>query len=178
MLQLPEAFGSAYVGETFSCTLCANNELEEGDGTKTVSGVKINAEMQTPSVPTGIALDLTSSSTDRDSGSKMELGESVQSILRFELREEGSHTLVVQVAYTETQMAGEGQPTSGRVRTFRKLYQFVAQQMISVRTKAAAVQSLGGTPRYALEAQLENLGDSVLSLEVRGWTVCMRDELR
>lgn len=121
--------------------------------------------MQTPSVPTGISLELITSEKHQKSPT-LKPGDSVQSILRFELREEGSHTLVVQIAYTETQLAADGQPTSGKVRTFRKLYQFVAQQMIGVRTKAAPVPSGGARPKYVLEAQLENLGDSALSLEV------------
>ncbi|KAL1842987.1 hypothetical protein VTJ49DRAFT_3464 [Mycothermus thermophilus] len=61
ILNLPPSFGSAYVGETFSCTLCANHDVPEGaaaatgggggggGGAKTIRDVRIEAEMKTPS---------------------------------------------------------------------------------------------------------------------------------
>lgn len=75
-------------------------------------------------------------------------------------------------------MGTDYQASSGRVRTFRKLYQFVAQPCLSVRTKASELPSVevenkslgpyGRTKllRYALEAQLENVGDSAVVLKV------------
>ncbi|RMZ66170.1 DUF974 domain [Pyrenophora seminiperda CCB06] len=162
-LKLPEAFGSAYVGETFSCTLCANNELDPSDNTKVISGVRIQGDMQTPSNPTGSPLDL-SGLTDEDEGTSPGPGESLQRILRFELKEDGNHVLAVTVTYTETAL-GEGKAASGRVRTFRKLYQFVAQQLLSVRTKAGEMGRQNGSSRYLLEAQLENMGEAAVCLE-------------
>jgi hypothetical protein len=143
VLNLPEAFGSAYVGETFSCTLCANNELDASDTTKAVSGVRIQGDMQTPSNPTGSPLDLTGSLDGGDGTVSPGPGESLQRVLRF-----------------------EGKAASGRVRTFRKLYQFVAQQLLSVRTKAGDLTRQGGPPRYLLEAQLENMGEAAVCIEV------------
>ncbi len=167
MLNLPAAFGSAYVGETFSCTLCANNELESTDTKKAVSAVRIQGDMQTPSNPTGSPLDL-SGSQEIDGQENMISpgpGESLQRILRFELKEEGNHVLAVTVTYTETSL-GDGKAASGRVRTFRKLYQFVAQQLLSVRTKAGNISQKEGLSRYLLEAQLENMGEAAVCLEV------------
>ena len=98
MLNLPEAFGSAYVGETFSCTLCANNELLPKDTTRSISSIKIQGDMQTPSNPTGSALELTGADElEGQSGNKIGPGESLQKILRFELKEEGNHVLAVTV---------------------------------------------------------------------------------
>ncbi|KAK8197675.1 hypothetical protein HDK77DRAFT_369352 [Phyllosticta capitalensis] len=167
LLKLPEAFGSAYVGETFSCTLCANNELQPGDDTKSVSGVRVTADMQTPSAPNGISLELEPREEDETAaGGVLDVGKSLQKILTFELREEGSHTLAVTVTYTETQLGGEGQAAGGRVRTFRKLYQFVAQQLITVKTKISELPAKGGgLSKFVLEAQLENSGEGSLSLE-------------
>ncbi|KAF2272715.1 uncharacterized protein EI97DRAFT_385026 [Westerdykella ornata] len=175
VLNLPEAFGSAYVGETFSCTLCANNELDPADKTRAVSGVKMTGEMQTPSTPQGAPLEL-AGDEGKDEGEEKSPapGESLQKILRFELKEEGNHVLAVTVTYTEnTFVAGEdGSMTAsgGRVRQFRKLYQFVAQQLLSVRTKTGVVGSAGretkdGDLKVLLEAQLENMGEGPLSLE-------------
>jgi hypothetical protein len=89
-------------------------------------------------------------------------GDSLQRILRLSLHEEGDHTLAVTVTYTETTVSAEGRAAGGKVRTFRKLYQFVAANLISVRTKSCDLE--GGI--HALEAQLENLGDYGVVLEV------------
>jgi hypothetical protein len=169
VLNLPEAFGSAYVGETFSCTLCANNEVSPTDKTRVISGVKIQGEMQTPSTPAGSPLELAGpdEASEREVQTSPAPGESLQRILRFELKEEGNHVLAVTVTYTETTLAGEGMAASGRVRTFRKLYQFVAQQLLSVRTKTGEVgEGKEGVARVLLEAQLENVGEAPISFEV------------
>jgi hypothetical protein len=105
VLNLPEAFGSAYVGETFSCTLCANNELNAADTARAVSGVRIQGEMQTPSNPAGSPLDLAGALDAGDVTVSPAAGESLQRILRFELTEEGNHVLAVTVTYTETVLA-------------------------------------------------------------------------
>ncbi|KAF1960257.1 hypothetical protein CC80DRAFT_532755 [Byssothecium circinans] len=169
ILNLPEAFGSAYVGETFSCTLCANNELDPSDRTRSISGVRIQGEMQTPSTPSGSPLELIAAAeTSHDNGEAGDTpgpGESLQRILRFELKEEGNHVLAVTVTYTEAALIGEGKAASGRVRTFRKLYQFVAQQLLSVRTKAGELSGKDGRGRHLLEAQLENMGEGAVTLE-------------
>ena len=122
--------------------------------------------MQTPSNPTGSPLDLAGADGELDGAASPAPGESLQRILRFELKEEGNHVLAVTVTYTETAL-GEGRASGGRVRTFRKLYQFVAQQLLSVRTKAGELSEKDGMPRYLLEAQLENMGEAAVSLEVR-----------
>lgn len=122
--------------------------------------------MQTPSNPNGSPLDLASSRDEGAASNSPQSGESLQRILRFELKEEGNHVLAVTVTYTET-ILGEGKAASGRVRTFRKLYQFVAQQLLSVRTKAGRLPTQKGSSKYILEAQLENLGEAAVCLEVR-----------
>lgn len=171
-LGLPPSFGSAHVGETFSCALCANNELLPGKTFKAVSGTRILAEMQTPSQSVPLELH-TADAKDADETGP---GRALQRIIRFDLKEEGNHVLAVNVTYTET-TSGDGQATSGRVRSFRKLYQFLAQPCLSVRTKAtelAAVEIPDKTHgpygratlvRYALEAQLENVSDAAIVLE-------------
>ena len=125
-------------------------------------------------------------------------GLSIQSVIYFDLKEEGNHVLAVNVSYTETSLAPSPSPsrtaspdhlrsptstapstaTSGRVRTFRKLYQFLATPCLSVRTKASELvarevddKTLGPygkakLVRYALEAQLENVGEGIIALEV------------
>jgi trafficking protein particle complex subunit 13 len=160
LLTLPESFQSAYVGEVFSCTLCANNELPKDDTTRSISGVRIGAEIISPSNPSGVTLELDDSG--KENASRFGAGNSLQRILRLSLQEEGDHTLAVTVTYTETTVSAEGKAAGGKVRTFRKLYQFIAANLISVRTKSC---DLDGTI-HALEAQLENMGDYGVVLEV------------
>ncbi|KAI9717723.1 MAG: hypothetical protein M1828_007126 [Chrysothrix sp. TS-e1954] len=167
LLTLPPSFGTTHVGETFSCTLCANNELSNTDDVPTINGVRITASMQTPSQPDGIPLDLQGASDDFAESSTLESHQTLQRLVRFELREEGNHVLAVTLSYTETQQMEEGQAAiGGRARTFRKLYQFAAQQLLSVRTKSQTMPSNeGSATRYALEAQLENLSEEAVVLE-------------
>ena len=102
---------------------------------------------------------------------KVNPGESLQKIAHFELREEGSHTLAVNLSYSETTISKDQSASGGRVRTFRKLYQFVAQPCLGVRTKVSTLPSgnTGDThsqaARYALEAQIESFADGTITLE-------------
>ncbi|KAH7356698.1 hypothetical protein BKA65DRAFT_592263 [Rhexocercosporidium sp. MPI-PUGE-AT-0058] len=193
LLTLPPAFGSAYVGETFSCTLCANNEILPGSSSaaKIITNVRIEAEMKIPSsgVPIALTLGPESSSpntNDNENGESEDGGEkdaekgaekdrngvdlsptqSLQKVVNFDLKEEGSHVLAVTVTYSETT------PTSGRIRTFRKLYQFVCKGCMVVRTKTGALPSGSGSGekqrgrRWALEAQLENCGEEIITLDM------------
>ena len=131
--------------------------------------------MQTPSQ--SIPLELYSLAPE-DEQMVSEPATSLQKIIRFDLKEEGNHVLAVHVSYTETTQ-GEGglQATSGRLRTFRKLYQFLAQPCLSVRTKASELSPIevddkafgpygkSKLLRYILEAQLENVGEGTIVLE-------------
>ncbi|KKK26374.1 DUF974 domain protein [Aspergillus rambellii] len=169
-LTLPPTFGSAYVGETFACTLSANNELPD-DTSRVITSVRIVAEMQTPSQVSSLDLEPADDTVLKDG---LQKGNSLQKIVRFDLKEEGNHILAVSVSYTETLIGSDSQAASGRVRTFRKLYQFVAQPCLSVRTKSSELPPLevenkslgpyGKTRllRFALEAQLENVGDGAV----------------
>jgi hypothetical protein len=120
-LTLPAAFGSTYVGEAFDCTLCVNSELPE-DADRRVTSVKVAAEMQTPSQTLPLVLH---PENEEAAHSGIAHGESLQSIVNFDLREEGSHTLIVSISYNESiQSAGTTTVSGGRIRSFRKLYQF------------------------------------------------------
>ena len=171
-LTLPPSFGIAHVGETFACTLCANNEVSIPEHGPTVTGVSINAVMQTPSEAQGIPLDLESSDSPAVNDSvDLIPSETIQRIVRFDLKEDGPHVLAVTVSYTEDHGASEdSEEPPQRTRTFRKLYQFAAQQLLSVRTKTQLLpppkrREGPMVTRHALEAQLENLGDEPVVLE-------------
>ncbi|KAI1101900.1 hypothetical protein F4804DRAFT_343622 [Jackrogersella minutella] len=191
ILQLPPSFGSAYVGEMFSCTLCANHDVPPPDEPATPSSsaaglapsaaaqafaakkkftrdVRIEAEMKTPSSGAGLKLPLLGADgadDDEDGGSKptdLDAGQTLQRIVNFDLKEEGNHVLIVTVNYYEAT------ETSGRTRTFRKLYQFICKGSLIVRTKVGALPAPGvgdkGSRRWVMEAQLENCSEDVMQL--------------
>lgn len=66
----------------------------------------------------------------QQAGVDLDPGQTLQRIVDFDLKEEGNHVLGVTVSYYEAT------ETSGRTRTFRKLYQFVCKPSLIVRTKA------------------------------------------
>ncbi|KAF6834371.1 duf974 domain-containing protein [Colletotrichum plurivorum] len=166
ILNLPLSFGSAYVGEVFSCTLCANHDAIEpppGAKRKSIRDVRIEAEMKTPGAGAVQKLDLTPAAEGDDDGAQgtdLEPGETLQKIVNFDLKEEGNHVLAVTVSYYEAT------ETSGKTRTFRKLYQFICKSSLIVRTKIGPLAPGGGRKRrWALEAQLENCSEDVIQLE-------------
>ncbi|KXX81220.1 Trafficking protein particle complex subunit 13 [Madurella mycetomatis] len=169
ILNLPPSFGSAYVGETFSCTLCANHDIPPtADGAsapvpKTIRDVRIEAEMKTPSSATPTKLDLVPQDAAGGAGTDLapDVDSTLQRVLSFDLREEGNHVLAVTVSYYEAS------PLSGRTRTFRKLYQFICKASLIVRTKPSALPAPGegGRKRWVLEAQLENCSEEGMLLE-------------
>jgi hypothetical protein len=153
------SFGSAYVGETFSCALCANNDIS-ADAPKNIRDVRIDAEMKTPGVAS--AQKLTLAPPSASAGTDLAAGETVQGVVSFDLKEEGNHVLAVTVSYYEAT------ETSGRTRTFRKLYQFICKSSLIVRTKMSPLPDIAhkkGVQRWVLEAQLENCSEDVIQLD-------------
>ncbi|QUC23850.1 uncharacterized protein UV8b_08091 [Ustilaginoidea virens] len=159
ILNLPASFGSAYVGETFSCTLCANNDVA-ASAAKHIRDVRIEAEMKTPGPGTPHRLDLGGRAQGGGGGVDLGPGDTLQKLVAFDLKEEGSHVLAVTVSYYEAT------ETSGRTRTFRKLYQFVCKASLIVRTKVGLLGVEDGRlRRWVLEAQLENCSEDVMQLD-------------
>lgn len=191
ILNLPPSFGSAYVGETFSCTLCANHEVPDpvpADTSlypqpglapqsvsrpaekKTIRDVRMEAEMKTPGSAATVKLDLIGAPGPGPgpdaSGIDLQPGDTLQRIVNFDLKEEGNHVLAVTISYYEAT------ETSGRTRTFRKLYQFICKSSLIVRTKPGVLPPAkknkaggGRGRRWVLEAQLENCGEDIVQLE-------------
>ncbi|KAK7746981.1 hypothetical protein SLS53_002169 [Cytospora paraplurivora] len=71
------------------------------------------------------------SSSSSSNAVDLDPGRTLQRIVNFDLKEEGNHVLGVTVSYYEAT------ETSGRTRTFRKLYQFVCKPSLIVRTKVS-----------------------------------------
>lgn len=137
--------------------------------------------MHTPSNPDGVALPLFASHRQAKEAEEAQAevavdestvslgkGETLARMVRFDLREDGQHVLAVTVTYAESLASSPGDENKPRSkpRTFRKLYQFPAQQLLSVRTKAQMLPPRGSkASEFILEAQLENLGESTVALE-------------
>lgn len=165
LLTLPASFGAAYVGETFACTLCVNNELNPSDTAKSVTAVRVVAELQTPSNTAGTPLELVTTSVTEGEAGIFPPAATLQKTLSHSLKEAGPHVLAVTVSYTETSREGEA-ASGGRARTFRKLYQFVAQPLLAVRSKVSPLATVDeGGKKWVLEAQLENLGEGRIVVE-------------
>lgn len=159
------------MGETFACTLCANNEVGDRADAITVKNVEIDAELQTPGSQEAVKLQL-EVNDDARAEALLTPDESLQGIVRHVLAEEGQHTLAVTVTYVEVASSSsscneEDGSLANKTRTFRKLYQFVAQQAVGVRTKITELPHRKPTElrRFAMEAQLENLTDQPVLLE-------------
>ena len=114
--------------------------------------------MKTPGAGRVQKLDLhTRSGSD---GTDLDTGQTLQGVVSFDLKEEGNHVLAVTVSYYEVS------ETSGRTRTFRKLYQFICKSSLIVRTKMSPLaHGVGGRRRWVLEAQLENCSEDVMQLD-------------
>jgi alanyl-tRNA synthetase len=121
--------------------------------------MQITAALQSSSHQEGLALALEG---EEMTGAEIVGGATIQRTLRHQLKDEGPHVLAVTVTYTET-AAG-----AARTRTFRKLYQFVSQPLIAVRSKVTERRSkkTADAPdalrEWILEAQLENVGDAAV----------------
>ncbi|KAL9576199.1 MAG: hypothetical protein Q9212_007303 [Teloschistes hypoglaucus] len=118
-----------------------------------------------------IPLDLTVSEKGQTRAG-LEVGESLQGIIRFDLKEEGNHVLAVSVSYTERELEDD-EGVKERSRTFRKLYQFIAGPCLNVRSKVSDLSPRGPENQkhpsaepmsFVLEAQLENMADGPITL--------------
>ena len=155
-----------------------NNELPLNSD-KRILSVKLTAEMQTPSHTR--PLDF-SPPLDALGKNGIEIGASTQSTLTFDLREEGTHVLCIDINYTESMLLRSttrnrnesgGQvaiATGGRVRLLRKLYTFNVGPCLSVRTKATSLSAddtadTSVLERFLLECQLENLAHDTITIE-------------
>lgn len=109
--------------------------------------------MKTPGLGNAQPLELTPSGSP--DSVDLATGDTLQKIVSFDLKEEGNHVLAVTVSYYEAS------DTSGRTRTFRKLYQFICKASLIVRTKVGSLQA----NQFILEAQLENCSEEAIQLE-------------
>lgn len=104
LLRLPATFGLLFNGETFACALALNNELPPEDN-RSITEANIVAEISTPAHPQPVPIDL----GEVQQATNLESGHTLQRIVKYDLREEGTHVLAVTITYLE----------DGNLRTFR-----------------------------------------------------------
>ncbi|KAI9889879.1 MAG: hypothetical protein M1814_004714 [Vezdaea aestivalis] len=169
LLSLPPGFGRVAIGETLSCIICANNELTAAETGKWLNAFRLSVDVVTPDKDPIPLL------ADEEVTPSVGPGESLERIIKFELTEEGTHELRVTIKYSETTIdksEDSDNDLTERVRSFRKIYKFLSQPCLVTRTKVKqlpAVAAAGSTSpeqlKYVLEAQLENVGASMLVIE-------------
>lgn len=116
--------------------------------------------MKTPNSATVITLNADTDPRGPGAGVDLAPGETLQKVINFDLKEEGNHVLAVTISYYEAT------DTSGRTRTFRKLYQFICKASLIVRTKVGSLAPRkDGRRRWVMEAQLENCSEEAIHLE-------------
>jgi trafficking protein particle complex subunit 13 len=115
---LPSSFGTIQLGETFSSTLCVNN-----DSGFDVEAVSLLVEMQTVTAKVVLA----------DFGGSdyiLRRGDTLESLVNHEIKELGQHVLACTVSYRLPPQARRGPPpaspegTDPTIQNFRKFYKF------------------------------------------------------
>jgi hypothetical protein len=128
VLLLPEAFGSISLGETFTSSLCVNNE-----SSLEVLGSHLLVEIQTASnkVTLGEVGGI---------GSRLQPGEMFQLVVSHEIKELGQHVLACTVSYhvppalRNTGIPPED-PSNPSLRTIRKFYKFIVSLSLKLLTQ-------------------------------------------
>ncbi|ORY47086.1 hypothetical protein BCR35DRAFT_356228 [Leucosporidium creatinivorum] len=181
-LQLPNAFGTIYLGETFSALLSLSNDAAQvPDSSTTVNAPILKVEMHTAGpagAPPGSAGTKHHLQTITAPNEVLAPGDSMEGLVSHEIKELGMHSLVCTVTYAVPVEGGRSIS-----RSFRKVYKFQVSNPLSVRTKAhspnafIATTSLSATERNKifLEVQVQNQCEQAMWFErmrfepVVGW---------
>ncbi|KAJ6500407.1 hypothetical protein C8R45DRAFT_1071056 [Mycena sanguinolenta] len=176
LLMLPSSFGSIQLGETFSSTLCVNNEAQVE-----VEAVALKVEMQTASSKVILAEFGGSETT-------LSVGDTLENVVHHEIKELGQHVLACTVTYrlppgSRTVPGPAEDPNDPELQTFRKFYKFAVTNPLSVKTKVHAPRSftalMSSTEREKvfLEVHIQNLTTETMWFErmrfecADGWDV-------
>lgn len=182
LLTLPSAFGAIQLGETFSCVLSVNNEVETP-----VDAVSAKVEMQTSSSKVALA-DVTAGGTEGSQSGTLNIGDSLELSVACEIKELGQHVLACTVTYRtppgmRPATSGSSNANDPFLQTFRKFYKFTVTNPLSVKSKVhvphspSALLSRDEREKVFLEVHVQNLTQGPLWFEsirldpVDGWNV-------
>uniref|UniRef100_A0A7S0I231 Trafficking protein particle complex subunit 13 n=1 Tax=Phaeocystis antarctica TaxID=33657 RepID=A0A7S0I231_9EUKA len=148
-LTLPQSFGDIYLGETFSCyiSLCNSAPIQ-------LSSVGLKVEVQTQLTRE----TLSDSSTPEASIASFAPQQTLDRIIRYELKDVGIHILICSALYVDA---------SGEKKYFRKFFKFQVQNPLSMKSKTHALAPLN---EILVETQIQNSTARVLFLQSVGFT--------
>ena len=144
MLTLPQSFGDIYLGETFSCyiSLCNAAPIK-------LANVGLKVEVQTQLTRE----TLSDSSTPEAAVASFAPGQTLDRIIRYELKDVGIHILICSALYADA---------SGEKKYFRKFFKFQVQNPLSMKSKTHALAPLN---EILVETQIQNSTGRVLFLQ-------------
>lgn len=116
LLQLPQAFGNIYLGETFSSYICVHNCT-----THPVNSVSVKCDLQSNNSRVSIPIH-----ANKTIPTSLNDGETLDDVIHYEVKEIGTHILVCEVNY----VSPAGLPLS-----FRKFFKFQVLKPLDVTTK-------------------------------------------
>lgn len=117
LLQLPQAFGNIYLGETFSSYICVHNCT-----THPVNAVSVKCDLQSNNSRVSIPIH-----ANKTIPTSLNInGETLDDVINYEVKEIGTHILVCEVNY----VSPAGLPLS-----FRKFFKFQVLKPLDVTTK-------------------------------------------
>lgn len=116
LLQLPQAFGNIYLGETFSSYICVHNCT-----TFPVNAVSVKCDLQSNNSRVSIPIH-----ANKTIPTSLNNGETLDDCINYEVKEIGTHILVCEVNY----VSPAGLPLS-----FRKFFKFQVLKPLDVTTK-------------------------------------------
>lgn len=162
MLSLPGSFGTVHVGEPFSSLLSVAKDNEDGPPV----AVSLSASMLLPEIP-GSGTGQRSVTLLKDGPEQLldQANPTHQHVVSYEAKDPGLHVLNVTITYRV--IADHNADSDDSIKetstiTFRKNYRFTATLGISVKTKVSRLES---TDLHLIEAQIENVSDSIMTLE-------------
>ncbi|XP_002166018.3 trafficking protein particle complex subunit 13 isoform X1 [Hydra vulgaris] len=139
ILSLPQAFGSIYLGETFSCYISILN-----DSNQCCKDISVKTDMQTATQRFQLTAFKPKDMLSPD--------QSVDDVISYEVKELGTHILICAVTYSSQ---------SGEKLYMRRFYKFQVLKPLEVKTKFYN----GQNDLVFLEAQVQNITTSNMCME-------------
>lgn len=139
---LPQSFGNIYLGETFSSYICVHNCTSHS-----VEGVTVKADLQSNNTRINLPMH-----ENKAKPTTLGPDETLDDVIRYEVKEIGTHILVCEVNYTTP---------AGLPQYFRKFFKFQVLKPLDVKTKFYNAEM----DEIYLEAQIQNITTGPFCLE-------------
>ncbi|KAI8043502.1 hypothetical protein M5D96_004834 [Drosophila gunungcola] len=142
VLLLPQSFGSIYLGETFASYICVHNTTANP-----VECVTVKADLQSNTTRINLSMH-----EHAKSPVILAPGGTIDDVIRYEVKEIGTHILVCEVNYSTP---------AGYAQSLRKFFKFQVLKPLDVKTKFYNAE----IDEIYLEAQIQNVTTSPFCLE-------------